>query len=123
MENVSSRPDKLSFLKVAGSPQAYCNLLYVLAAFPLGVLYFVFLTTGLCLGVSLLIVWLGVPVLLAVGVSWWMLARFERSTAIHVLKEEIPEPRIAAAKGATLWARLKGYPRTPSPGRVYSICS
>ena len=40
-------------------PQTYLNILYLLLAFPLGIAYFVFLVTGFSLGISLLILWVG----------------------------------------------------------------
>ncbi|MGD2146148.1 MAG: sensor domain-containing protein, partial [Anaerolineae bacterium] len=49
------------FIEVLWSRQAYLNLVYLLAAFPLGVLYFIFLVTGLATGLSLTIVWVGIP--------------------------------------------------------------
>src|SRR5689334_15764294 len=38
--------------------------LYLLLSLPLGILYFVALVTGIALGVSLTIVWIGIPILL-----------------------------------------------------------
>jgi len=50
------------FFKVIVSGQAYLNLFYLLVAFPLGVFYFVFLVSGLSAGVSLAIIWVGIPI-------------------------------------------------------------
>jgi hypothetical protein len=101
------------FFEVLWSRQAYLNLVYLLAAFPLGVLYFIFLVTGLATGLSLTIVWVGIPLLLMVGVGWWALASFERLLAILCLKEELPPMRKAAPAGQGLWAFLKGYLTDP----------
>src|SRR5215469_12480079 len=49
------------FFAVARQKQTYLNLLYLLAAFPLGILYFVVLITGLSFGIGTLIIWIGVP--------------------------------------------------------------
>ena len=50
--------------------QTYLNILYLLLAFPLGLGYFVFLVTGLALGLGLFITWFGIVILLLVlGVS------------------------------------------------------
>lgn len=78
------------FFKVVVSKQAYVNLLYLLAAFPLGIFYFVFLISGLSTGISLVIIWVGIPILLLVGITWWGLANLERYMAVHLLKETIP---------------------------------
>jgi hypothetical protein len=101
------------FFRVMGSGQAYLNLLYLLAAFPLGILYFIFLVTGLSLGISLSIIWVGIPILLLVGAGWWALASFERYLAIHVLKEDVPEIGRPSNQGDNLWARFTEYCANP----------
>ena len=103
------------YFKVIISGQAYLNLIYLMAAFPLGVFYFVFLVSGLSLGISLSIVWLGIPLLLVVGVGWWFLARFEHFLAVHWLKEEVPCMTLPqntmppAAGYKQIWAYFKAY--------------
>ena len=97
------------FFSVIGNGQAYLNLLYLLASFPLGISYFVFLVSGLAVGISLSIIWVGIPILLLVGAGWWTLASFERFMAIHLLSEDIPEMSRPSNEGAGLWARFKEY--------------
>lgn len=80
----------LRFFGVAFRSQTYLNLLYLVLAFPLGVFYFVFLVTGLALGFSLLIIWVGLVILVAVVGGWWVFAQFERQMAIRLLHESIP---------------------------------
>lgn len=53
---------------VAFETQTYRNLAYLFAGFPLGVLYFTVLVTGGSVGVGLLPILVGIPVLL--GVLW-----------------------------------------------------
>ncbi len=66
--------------------QTYLNLVYLIAAFPLGLIYFVLLMTGLSLGFSLAIVLVGIPILLAmVGVIQGF-GRFERALNHMLLK-------------------------------------
>jgi len=101
------------FFKVMVSGQAYLNLIYLLAAFPLGVFYFVFLVSGLSIGISLSIVWVGIPLLLVVGVGWWVLARFERLLAIHWLKEEVPSMMPPPIEPKNIWRYFKGYLSNP----------
>ena len=96
------------FFKVIVSGQAYVNLFYLLVAFPLGVFYFVFLVSGLSAGVSLAIIWVGIPILLLVGIGWWVLASFERFMAIHWLKEDVPAMVLPADENADIWTRFKG---------------
>lgn len=97
------------FLKVVSSGQSYLNLIYSLASFPLGIFYFVFLVSGLSTGLSLAIIWIGIPILFLVGVIWWQLARFERSLAITLLKEDVPMMIGPKKDDARIWIRIKEY--------------
>lgn len=101
------------FFRVMISGQTYLNLIYLGAAFPLGVFYFVFLVSGLSTGISLAIIWVGIPILLLVGVAWWVLASFERFMAINLLKEDIPAIARPSNEGADLWSRFKIYFANP----------
>jgi hypothetical protein len=58
------------FFGVAARGETYLNIIYLLLAFPLGTAYFVFLVTGLSLGLGLLIIWIGIPILLFMIVAW-----------------------------------------------------
>lgn len=107
------KPKRYRFIRVMGSGQTYINLLYLLAAFPLGVFYFVFLVSGLSAGFSLLIIWVGIPILLLMGGGWWVLASFERYMAIHLLKEDVPAMARSSSKGSDLWSRFKAYFTNP----------
>lgn len=101
------------FFKVVIEGQTYLNLFYLGVAFPLGVLYFVFLVSGLSLGVSLSIIWVGIPILLLMGVAWWALAAFERYLANHLTKEEIPPMARPVDHGTDMWVGLKAYFSNP----------
>ena len=101
------------FFRVMVSGQTYLNLIYLGAAFPLGVFYFVFLVSGLSTGISLAIIWVGIPILLLVGLAWWVLASFERFMAINLLKEDIPAIARPSNEGADLWSRFKEYFTNP----------
>jgi len=106
-------PTVSQFFKVMVSGQAYLNLIYLGAAFPLGVFYFVFLVSALSTGISLAIIWVGIPILLLVGVAWWVLASFERFIAINLLKEDIPAMARPSKESADLWTRFKEYFANP----------
>ena len=75
---------------VIAEPQSYINIFYLLLAFPLGIAYFVFLVTGISLGASLIIIWVGVPILALVLAGSWAMCEFERILAVSLLKEDIP---------------------------------
>ena len=74
-----------SVFRVVWEPSTYLKILYLLLALPLGTFYFVFLVTGFALGVGLLIVWIGFPILLLVILAVYGLTGFERLLAIHLL--------------------------------------
>jgi len=95
------------FLGVIIRPQAYINLVYSLASFPLGVFYFVFLVSGMALGISLSIVWVGVPILLFVEIGLLVMASFERFMAIHLLKEDVPAFLVSSKQSSDIWSPIK----------------
>ncbi len=74
-----------SFLAAPLRPQTYLNLLYLALAFPLGVLYLVFVTIGLSLGIGLAIVLVGIPILVVVVGVTLGIAGFERWLAALLL--------------------------------------
>ena len=94
-----------SVLGVVAKPQTYQNIAYLLLSFPLGILYFVLLVTGISLGVSLAIVWIGIPILIGVLMLSRMFANLERQLASKFLNLEIPNADIATH--GNLWQRAK----------------
>ena len=109
----TNRSIAFRFFSVMGNGQSYLNLLYILVAFPLGIFYFVFLVSGLSTGVSLLIVWVGIPILVLVSVGWWGLAYFERLMAIYWLKEDVPGMASPSEEGAYTWTRFVAHFTNP----------
>ena len=96
------------FFGVVVDPQSYLNSLYLLLAFPLGTIYFVFLVTGLSLGFGLLITLIGIPIRVLVLGGSWALCGFERGVAAALLKEEIPSSSEQPTSPG-LWTRLKAH--------------
>lgn len=78
------------FFGVIAESQTYLNYLYLFLAFPLGLIYFIFLIVGISVGLATLILWVGLLVLLIVIAGWWLLAGFERAMAISMLHVDIP---------------------------------
>ena len=72
--------------------QTYLNLLYLLLGFPLAIAYFVFLVAGLSAGVSLLIIFIGIPILILVLEIGRGLGTLERLLARAMLDVSIPAP-------------------------------
>ncbi|HSS78752.1 MAG TPA: sensor domain-containing protein, partial [Thermoanaerobaculia bacterium] len=94
--------------------RTYANLLYLLLAFPLGLIYFVFLTVGLTLGYGLTVIWVGIPILALVFAGSWGMSALERRLAIGLLGAEVPPmapPPTASANG--FWQRVKAFLANP----------
>jgi hypothetical protein len=89
--------------------QTYLNMLYLLLAFPLGLFYFIFLVSGLSIGVATIIIWIGILFLLAVFAVWYGLVVFERQMAIWLLRVNIPpvERPGDAVPNQSTWQRFK----------------
>lgn len=75
------------------SPDMPSNLLYLLLSFPLGILYFVVLVTGITLGLSLVIVWIGIPILLLMLALIGSMISLERRLAERLLNVIQPAPQ------------------------------
>lgn len=101
------------FVNVAFEKQTYLNMLYLLFTFPLGTAYFVFLVTGLSLGFTLSIIWLGIPILVLVFLAWWEIASFERQLAMWFLNVEISPMAIENVQGKSILE--KGILRLKNP--------
>lgn len=70
--------------------RTYTNLLYLMLAMPMGILYFIFLMVGLTTGAGLTLIWIGIPILALVFAGSWGLASLERQLAIHALGADVP---------------------------------
>ena len=92
---------------VAFRRQTYLNMIYVLFTFPLGTAYFIFLISGLLIGLSFSIILLGIPVLLLVFIAWWELVAFERELAIHLLGVQIPPLSQNERTKVGFWREIK----------------
>jgi two-component system phosphate regulon sensor histidine kinase PhoR len=105
------------YLHVLVEPRAYLVALYLLTAFPLGLTYFLVLTTGMIFGAFLSIVIIGLLILLATIVAAWGFALFERELAIGLLGMNIaplslPDPEIVSP-----WRMLIRHLRQPATWR------
>jgi len=93
--------------------QTYLNILYLLLAFPLGILYFVFLLTGLSLGIGLIITWVGFLVLLLAMIVWWGFAVFEHRMASWMLHVDMNPMSKGNATEKNLWKKFKAHVSNP----------
>src|SRR5579871_3703231 len=62
----------------ARKPPFWTAILYMLTALPLGIFYFSFLVAALSTGFSLLVIWIGLPLLYISLLLWLRMASFER---------------------------------------------
>ncbi len=102
-----------SLLLVARQGQTYRNLLYLIAAFPLGLTYFVTLITGLAVGVGTAIIGVGLLLLLLMFGAVWVMASVERALARGLLRVTITLPSGARVVYASWRDRFKAYVRRP----------
>lgn len=97
------------FFGVVKRSRTWTGLLYHVLAFPLGLFYFVFLSMGLILGVSLVIVWVGLLILLVMLGSWWFFGAAERLQARYLLGADVPPSPRAWESASGVWAKLKAH--------------
>lgn len=85
--------------------RTYSQLLYLLLSFPLGFAYFCALVLGVTFGASMVIVWVGLPILLLVLMGMLAAAELERQLAARLLGTRIQHrPRRRGADGLRAWA-------------------
>jgi signal transduction histidine kinase len=80
------------FVRAALRPQTFLNLLYLLAAFPLGLAYFIVLVIGISVGAALAVVIVGLGILLATLGATLLMAAVERGMARALLGVPIAQP-------------------------------
>ena len=97
------------FFGVVARPQTWLGILFHVLAFPLGLFYFVFLVTGLSVGVGLVVVWVGIPILLVVAGAWWLFGAFERLQAHYLLGADVPPAPREWEKVDGVWGKLKAH--------------
>ncbi len=101
------------FFGVYANVQTYLNLVYLFLAFPLGLFYFIFLITGLSLGIGLFILWIGVIILAGALVIAWGLTALERLLAIQLLKANVAPMARPVRPDAPFLEKLKAYLTNP----------
>ena len=109
----AGRPRARSLLRVAGRRQTYFNLAYLVAAFPLGLCYFVFLVTCLSVGVGTAILGVGIVLLVVTMLVAWGFATFERQLVMWWLNVRIAPMSSPAPPGVSLWGRFVRLLRNP----------
>jgi two-component system phosphate regulon sensor histidine kinase PhoR len=98
---------------LARQKQSYLNILYLLASFPLGLLYFILLIVGISVGIGTLIIWVGIPILLLMLGTWWSIATFERLHTMRLLGIEIAPMGLLTTSHLSNWQRINAYITNP----------
>ncbi len=96
-----------NFFKVITQSQTYLNMFYLFLSFPLGIFYFVFLVTGLSLGIGLAITLFGIPILFGTLFLWRVFACLECQLTKIMLGIDIPSIPIKQSKG--IWKKTQAY--------------
>ena len=78
-----------------------------LSSFPFGLLYFLVTVIGFALGLSTLVIWIGIPILFATVAMIWGMAAVERGIVASLLR--VPFPR---------QPHMQGQPRQTFTGGV-----
>ncbi len=105
------------FVGVVARKRTYANLLYLLLAFPLGLIYGWLLSFGFLVGTLTAILGVGVLVLAATIGGTRLIARFERWLANALLGTGLRAPTDrSAADGA--WGTVRSYVDAPSTWRA-----
>src|SRR6478752_3348605 len=87
--------------------RTYLRIFYLLLAFPLGILYFTVIVTGLAMGLGLAIVIVGFLILILTLLIWLVFARIERELAIHLLGAQIRPMFAPDPTPLWTWQRLR----------------
>lgn len=102
---------KAGLFDVVAHPQSYRNLLYLILSMPLGIIYFLFVVTGLSVGIGTGIMWIGAVILLGTFYGIRKLMAFERLLARGLLQTSIPSRVISnprqLEKGKTFFERAR----------------
>jgi signal transduction histidine kinase len=110
---VTRRHSRFALLTVFARRQTYFNLAYLLAAFPLGLFYFVLLVTCLSVGVGTAILGVGFVLLIATLLAAWGFATFERELVMWWLNVRIAPMSAPAPPDTSLWHRFVRMLRNP----------
>lgn len=87
-----SSPSAADRLGSVTDAQSYRNVLYLLTAFPLGLVYFILTIVGISLGAGLAVLGVGLAILFATVVGVRAMAAFERTLANALLGTDLRAP-------------------------------
>src|SRR3954470_16983821 len=85
-------------------PRTWRSTVYLILTLPIGIVTLTWFVTMLSLGVGMLIIWVGVPILVATFASTRGFAGLERRRAGWLLGEPIPAPYLPRQRRGLLGA-------------------
>jgi signal transduction histidine kinase len=96
------------------SPRTWTAAAYLVASMPVGIFWFMVLSTGISVGAALVIVWVGVPILALTMLAWRGGAWLERRWVGLTLGVRIPDPYRPLPPGGLLarWGAAAADPAT-----------
>lgn len=97
--------------------RTYKNLLYLFLMFPLGILYFVYIVTGLSVSLGLIVTFIGIPLLILFLLSFTGIAWFQGRLTEALLGIRMPRKRRKFKARGNMWTKLKVTFKNP---RLYS---
>jgi signal transduction histidine kinase len=109
----------MGYFSPIARPATYRRLGYLLLSFPLGIAYFTGLVTALAVSGSLLIIWVGVPLLAITVLGWRAVAGFERLIARHMIGVYIPTPPDPTDGVAGIWQKTRAIASDPVTWRSF----
>jgi signal transduction histidine kinase len=111
--SVARRQSRFALLSVFVRRQTYFNLAYLIAAFPLGLFYFVVLVNCFSVGLGTAIIGVGFLLLVATLLIAWGFATFERELAMWWLNVRIAPMAPPVPSEVSLWNRFVLMLRNP----------
>ena len=93
--------------------RSYRNMLYLFLMFPLGIIYFVYIITGISLSAGLLVTFIGIPLFILFLLSFNGIAWFQGRLTETLLGIRMPKKRRRFKAKGKMWGRLKTALKNP----------
>lgn len=102
------------YLNMTRKSTAVGNFAFLLLSFPFGLLYFLLTVIGFTIGLSTLVLWIGIPILFATVVLVQGMAAMERGIVMRLLRTPLPQQvRRQSEPRQTFTRRFGNYLRDP----------
>jgi len=95
-----------SLFKVIAKKQSYKNILYLLLSFPLGIIYFIFIVTGISLGIGMVITIFGIFILAGVFYAEYWILVFEQTLVKIFFGKNLVKITLKESDPG-IWAKVK----------------